>query len=131
MKLSEYRNTYYEYTGKTSNVTRQLAFAGIALIWIYKVGNFADGSIPKQLILSSALLAISLTLDLLHYVWGSFIWGVFCRQKEKQLEDILENPELSAPAWYNWPSNLFFWLKILAVIIAYYSLIKYFIINYI
>ena len=40
MKLSDYRETYYEFSGKASDVTRQLAFAGIAIVWIFKIEEY-------------------------------------------------------------------------------------------
>lgn len=35
MTLSDYLASYYELSGKASDVSRQLAFAGIAVIWVF------------------------------------------------------------------------------------------------
>jgi len=32
MKLSEYKQDFYSFTGKLSDINRQIAFAGIAII---------------------------------------------------------------------------------------------------
>jgi hypothetical protein len=39
MKLQKARDTYYEYSGKLSDITRQLSFAGIAIVWIFRAGD--------------------------------------------------------------------------------------------
>jgi len=36
MNLQDYRDDFYTYSGKASDISRQLAFAGIAIIWIFK-----------------------------------------------------------------------------------------------
>ena len=43
MKLSEYANVYAEFSGKASDVARQLAFAGLALVWLFRESN---GPVP-------------------------------------------------------------------------------------
>ena len=65
MKLSDYRNTYYEFSDKASNVGRKLAFAGIAIIWIFKIEGEGAPKIPEKLFTPSALLATALAFDLL------------------------------------------------------------------
>jgi len=44
MKLKDAREIYYFYSGKTSDLVRQLGLAGIAVIWLFKYD--AQG-IPK------------------------------------------------------------------------------------
>jgi hypothetical protein len=62
----------------------------------------------------------TLSFSLLQYLWGTMIWGYFTRKEEKKLTDVAnEDPELEAPAWYNWPTNTFFCLKTISVIIGY------------
>jgi hypothetical protein len=39
MKLKEYLETFYTFSEKTSNIARQLGFAGIALIWVFRGTN--------------------------------------------------------------------------------------------
>ena len=36
MKLKDAREIYYFYSGKTSDLVRQLGLAGIAVIWLFK-----------------------------------------------------------------------------------------------
>jgi hypothetical protein len=42
MKLQDYRNDFYLFSGKASDISRQLAFAAIAIIWIFKRTELQD-----------------------------------------------------------------------------------------
>jgi hypothetical protein len=119
-KLSHFREKeYYYFSGKASELCRNLAFAGIAIIWIFKVDK-TGMSIDKKLILPLISFVATLAFDLFQYIWGTIIWGFFVRKQEKNLKDVAtEDPELEAPAWYNWPTNIFFYLKAVSVIIGY------------
>lgn len=66
IKLLEKAN---QFRHKLGDINRQLAFAGIAIIWIFKIKNGAEYSLPNELLQSVRYVIISLSLDLLHYVW--------------------------------------------------------------
>jgi len=119
-KLSHFREKeYYYFSGKVSELCRNLAFAGIAIIWIFKTDKTGI-TIDKELILPLIVFVATLTFDLFQYLWGTIIWGCFVRQQEKKLKDVAtEDPELEAPAWFNWPTNIFFYLKTILVITGY------------
>lgn len=126
MKLSGYRSTYYDFSGIASNVSRQTAFAGIALIWVFKDGdaNAQTLSLPQELMLPSVFLIATLAFDLLQYTCATAIWGLYCRLKEKEFGPG-NDQDLAVPRWFNWPGLLFFWGKVLAVIIAYSLLLQF------
>lgn len=123
MDLDGFRKSYYERSGKASDVARQLSFAGIALIWIFKAERGGPDSVPTELYLPAVLFVVALALDLLQYAWGAFIWGAFCRYKEKK--GVNPNAELVAPPWFNWPALACFWLKLAAVVAAYWLVFNY------
>lgn len=125
-KLSKYREDYYYFSGKASDIARQLGFAGIVIIWIFKTGDSSMPQLPKELLPPLSFFVIGLALDLLHYVISTVIWGRFQRREEKKLTDISEDPEISAPAYYNWPSNTLFWVKLLSIACGYVLLITFF-----
>ena len=52
MKIHELRSTYYEASGKVSDISRQLAFAGIAVIWVLRVEQL-KGSDPFKTLYSA------------------------------------------------------------------------------
>jgi hypothetical protein len=120
VKLENVREAYYFNTGKLSDIVRQLAFAGIALVWIFKADIAGRPTIPSDLMPATLLLMAGLTFDLLHYVAGSLIWGMYNRLKERA--GTLETAEFAAPREINWPLLFFFWTKT-AVMISAYALI--------
>lgn len=119
MKLSDYRETYYEFSGKASEVARKLAFAGIALIWIFKTSDVPTPKIPEELILPTGLLVLTLAFDLFQYVAATIIWGFFQWYEEKKLNDINDDPELSSHPCFKWPQNTFFGLKLMSISMAF------------
>jgi len=66
------------------------------------------------------LVVAALIFDFLHYAWSTAAWGSLQRHKERH--GTKESDEFLAPAWINWPSNVFFWAKVIAVGIAYVML---------
>ncbi|MDQ1354409.1 MAG: hypothetical protein QG657_4718 [Acidobacteriota bacterium] len=125
-KLSHFREKEYNYfSGKVSELIHNLSFAGIAIIWIFKTDQTGI-TIDKEFILPLISFIASLAFGLFHYLWGTIIWGYFTRKAEKKLTDVAtEDPELKAPAWYNWPTNTFFCLKTIFLTIGYILLFRH------
>lgn len=124
MKLSDCRESYQYFSGETSKIARKLAFVGYAIIWIFKGVN-VENKIGFHLDLAYASLSLifMLIFDLLHYIWGSIAWGIFNRFKE--YKKTKEKDKFKAPKWINWPTNFFFWFKLVFLAIAYYSILKF------
>jgi hypothetical protein len=114
----------YERSGeastKSSEINRQLAFAGIAIIWVFKTDSGGRQIVPNELFLPGLLLVLGLSLDLLHYVIKSEMWYRITRKNEKA--DIAE---FTVPEWINYPGDILYWIKIAATIIAYVLLIRF------
>lgn len=110
MTLGDYLKTYEYFSGKLSDVARQLAFAGIALIWLFKVDSKPVPRIPPELLPPAGLLAIGLFCDMLHYILATVLWQRFHRNQEK----LGKRPEdrVEAPWYYPVPPNIVFWVKI-------------------
>lgn len=123
MKLKDAREFYYFHSGKTSDLVRQLALAGIAVVWIFRYEVQGVPKIPVQLLAPLSLIVLSLTLDLLQYAVATGLWGAFQRRKER--DGVKEDAEFTAPRQLNWPALTFFWLKVVATASAYYFLLKY------
>jgi hypothetical protein len=116
------RERYYLLSGKTSDIVRQLSFAGLALVWIFKTDNVGTPHVPKDLSWPTVILVIGLAVDLLHYVAGTAIWGIYSWIKLDWQKTPPDSP-LDAPWWINVPALLFFWAKIILVGCAYVLLI--------
>ena len=117
MNLAYVKERYSYYTGKTSDIARQLAFAGIAVIWVFKNDSGDQLRVPRELLPSAVVLIIVLALDFLQYVSGSLLWGGFMKVKESS--GVKKDDEFSAPRAINWPALTFFWLKVVAIAVSY------------
>ena len=123
MELSKYREYKDYFTGKTSELVHQFAFAGIAIIWIFnKISE--DRLLPDELILPLLIFVITLGLSFLHYLYGGFAWSIFHRYHEKKKERG-SDPDVYAPKWINWPTLTFYLLKVISLVFGYYLLIKF------
>ena len=123
MKLVKAREDYYYFTGKASEVTRQLGLAGIAVVWIFKLEKSGALSLPSQLLPPLIAFVGALALDLLQYVTSALIWGAFTRYNEKM--GVKDGGDVYAPAWFNYPSLLFFWAKVSTAVFGYVLLLLY------
>jgi len=124
MRVAAVREHYYKQTAKGGDVARQIAFAGIAVAWIFHIADPAHPAVfsfPPLVLLSVVLLCSGLGFDLLQYVVSSAIWGIYGRVKEKQFQRECLDPagdsgEFEAPIWFNWPAIAFLWAKFLAIV---------------
>ncbi len=121
MKLKDARDLYYFYSGKTSDLIRQLGLAGIAVIWIFKFEAQGTPKIPQALALPLVLIVIGLAFDLLQYAIATSVWGIF--QRRKELSGIGEDAEFKVPRQFNWPTIALFLAKVLAIVAAYVLLL--------
>jgi len=65
----------------------------------------------------------ALTLDMLHYCLGSFIWRSFYRSIEKT--EVPEDEEIDHSDWLEIPLWILFCGKILLVLAAYFLIARY------
>ena len=107
--LKEYRAVFYEVSGKLSDVSRQLAFAAIAVIWLFKKDAGNHLSIPHELVLPAVLIVLSLSLDLIQYCWSSLTWYLVYRGLEKR--GVGEEERRHHSVWLERPITFFFGLK--------------------
>jgi hypothetical protein len=123
MTLEKYRETYYDLSAKASDIARQLSFAGIALIWVFRDGAPDPTSLPRVLLLPTTLLIAALACDLLQYIIGTAVWGAFARHQEKNGKK--PDSALLAPGYFNWPALFFFWSKLVNVLAAYFLILRF------
>mgnify|MGYP000043864100 CR=1 FL=1 len=123
MNLKDAREYYGYFTGKTSEIIRQLGLGGIAIVWLFKTDVAGQSKVPPDFFWPLVLIAIGLALDLLHYFVAASIWGIFQRSKEKT--GISHTQEFEAPSWFNWPGIFCFVLKVVAISAAYVLLLSH------
>ena len=124
MNLGEARKFYDYFTGKASDITSTLAMAGIAVIWVFRIGEHAT-SIPRELLLPLALFVLTLLFHFLHYVIAGLFWGRFLDSQEKKFtandnEEKIEN----APDWINSPARICYGLKVSILPLGYFLLLS-------
>ena len=126
MKLQDYRDTADTFSGKASDACRQLAFAAIGLIWVFKKDLEGTGliSFPEVLIWAAVFVIFALALDLTQYVLGYLIYWQYFRMLEKK--DTPKSKELPYHSpLLNKPIEVCYWTKILSVALAYFFLGKF------
>jgi hypothetical protein len=123
MKLEDYRKTFYEFSGKLSDITRQLSFAGIAVIWLFKKDVSVTPTLPKDLNLPLILLVLTLSFDYLQYLVESLMWRHVYRSKEKS--GIGADIETEHSTWVEAPIYFAFLMKICLLILAYIWILYY------
>jgi len=109
------------YSGKASDVARQLAFAGLGFIWLFKPDGADIKAVPHQLHAAAVVLIAGLALDAIHYLAGSLIWGGYALHYRAKAEDAMGE----APMWPFWTLNCLFLAKTLAVAVGYVILLLY------
>lgn len=124
MKVQELLDAYYEASGKASELSRQLAFAGIAIIWLFRVGEQSGGiQFSEALLVPLFCFVAGLALDLGQYVYKSIVWSALNRHYWKRYQD--NEAEVEVSSVFNVLTNIFFWGKIGAIVIGYILLLGY------
>lgn len=121
MQLSEIRKAYEELSGSLSKVNRQLTFAGIGIVWLFRVtDSTGNTTIDTDMLMPILFFVISFAFDVLQYLYLSIAWYIFYwRQRNdrvKEDDEVNESEYMNIPAWIMW------FLKVVALIIAYCSL---------
>lgn len=117
MTLEEARKHYDYFTSKTSELTGQLAFAGIAVVWLFKPDK---GSLDFGLTAALWLFVFCLIFHYLHYLIAGKRWGEFIEKQEKKHGGSDKDQKIDdAPDSLNAPHTFFYWAKILALCLGY------------
>ena len=104
---------------------RQLDFAGIAVIWIFKIGKDEAGGVhfSKTLLWPLALFVLSLAFDLLQYVYKSAFLGILNHRSWNKYHN--EEKDLKFSERWNWPTIGCFWIKTLLLCAAFGFLLTF------
>jgi hypothetical protein len=124
MKILEIRDAYYQASGKVSELVRQFSLAGIAVIWIFRIGGDDAGGVryTSELLLPLGFFVAALGSDLLQYVYGSVIWGFLNTHHWRKHKSNDKDVKVSDKV--NWPSLFFFWIKVVFALVAYGLLMR-------
>lgn len=125
MKLGDIRDDYYTYSGKLSDISRNMCFAGIAVIWALRLGEAGSSGIPysDKLLTPLVYFALSLAMDFIQYAWSTAATGIVNSVYWKKHKD--NDVEVEFPSWLNHISILLFFIKLLFSFIGIAALILY------
>jgi len=125
--LEDHLEDSYELSKRTSEISRQLAFAGIAVIWIYKNPDNAPTIIKDGLVFPLFLWVTCLGIDLLQHFFGALTSYVFFHIKQYQDNGgkLKDTTDIPAPYWMDFTATTLFIFKIVANIWAYIELGKF------
>lgn len=125
--IDKYKEDYYYYTGKASEINRSLALGGIAVIWIFKTTVIGNPIIPVPLITPLIWLVVALGLDLMQYIIGGLIWYAFYKYQESRVKAAIITPDsdIKAPGILPGIIHVFYWTKLISTLIAYCYLLSF------
>ncbi|MDQ1022502.1 membrane protein implicated in regulation of membrane protease activity [Streptomyces umbrinus] len=121
--------------GTASSVARQLALAGVAVVWLLGGGLQATGVRLNNLLLAAGLaLVVMLFLDLTQYLITTGVWAPWARRMEKEAqgwkkeddsawkkEKVVDEEEVGGAAdWFNRPTWVVFVAKMVILVVAYF-----------
>ena len=125
MKLKQYQAAYYESSGQVSSIVRQLAFAGLAVVWIFRVNTSVGEQLDPLHIVPAGAFVLSLVFDLFQYITATCVWGIRQWRIERQhYRTFLKEGYRPDTQYYHkgrlkWPQFGFFWLKIVTVLVGH------------
>lgn len=127
MKICEYKDTYEYFSGKLSDITRNLSFMGFGVVWILIGGldGFKLGFIPPILKWVLGILVLYQILDISHYVYQTITWYNYFRKLEKENGETCERCDFTAPEEYAERAWYIYWSKIAIVVAAFILLLIY------
>ncbi len=114
MQLKDTREAINKATAKASDINRQLCFAALGIIWLFKPGS----AIPVALQWPTILVISSLIFDLLQYIAATIFITFFHSVKEEELGKSTEETFMIPVRIYRIP-ELFFWVKLFLNWVAY------------
>ncbi|MGA2876436.1 MAG: hypothetical protein ABSE82_12960 [Nitrososphaerales archaeon] len=122
INLEEAKRHQEFFTGKLSDNTRQLSFAGLGAVWVFGGGpshGLSSFHYSTTFLWAVLLLVFALSSDFLQYVAGSIAWSGYRRKKENDVIKKSMSDSFLAPRAINWATIFFFWLKAAFVIAGY------------
>ncbi|PCH60763.1 MAG: hypothetical protein COC05_03405 [Gammaproteobacteria bacterium] len=124
MKIQGLLDASYEASGKASDLSRQLAFAGIAIIWLFRVGGQSGGvQFSEELLVPLYCFVAGLTLDLGQYVYKAIVWSAlnwYHWRKHKS-----NQADVDVSGYFNAPTHILFWGKVALIAYGYILLLGY------
>jgi len=123
IKLKKILDDFDKASGTLSTINRQIAFAGVGIVWIFVKTTDEKLLIDNTLLYAMMFFVAALLFDIVQYAYKTIFFECFRRYHEKKFDKpyngnvLEENVELSNR--WNFPTWIFFGFKILFVVIGY------------
>lgn len=121
MNIKEIRAAADVFTEKLSDLCHQLSFAGIAIVWIFRIKSPDAGGVvyPGSLVYPITFFVLSLLFALLQYAYASYKWT---KIGDKLDNEGIEDDEISNCV--NKPTTILFILKVTFVFLGYVEICR-------
>ncbi|MCL2245896.1 MAG: hypothetical protein FWC10_02145 [Lentimicrobiaceae bacterium] len=130
-KLREIRDDSYQASFTASTINRQIAFAGIGVVWIFVKSEGTELIIDNTLLWALGFFVGTLALDMLQYIYKSISLYCFFKYQEKKIDkkginkdDVLEEFVEYSACW-NTPTWIFWSIKIVLIGTGYFKLLHF------
>ena len=124
--LDDAKSARNDCTKALGDVVRQLAFAGIAIVWILRSEPLKTGlTFTSEFFWPLLFFSLSLSFDLLQYIWSSALWDTVVMIWSRRKSPKSENDPI--PKWVeylNAPTRIFLWAKAMSLVMGYILLIS-------
>lgn len=114
MNLDDTKDQGNYYSEKSSDILRQLGFAGIAIFWIFK----NDKALHDKLLVPLALILVALSIDLFQYLYGTIVYRIHHVRMSKQT-NMDRSVEFTIRRLAIVPITIAFWIKALLTAASY------------
>jgi hypothetical protein len=115
--------TYYDdYNKAVNDLSRQFSYAGIAIIWIFRVTSREGTHIPHELVIAGLLLVLCLSFDYLQAIVGSVLYEVYGTYMESRVK---EAESFQQPPWLLRPMDALFYGKVASLIAGFGFIVAY------
>lgn len=118
MTNKEVWDQYKEYSQSTSEISRKIAFAGIAICWLFRDKN---NDFPTLVMYSLIFLLIYFFLDLMQYLISALLLKKWIRKEEIKMWEYIGKIEgnYNKPIWIDIPAFSLFISKLTFLIISF------------
>jgi hypothetical protein len=124
MKLEKFKEESYEFSKQASDLVRQFAFAGIAIIWIFKIDKPTEHLIPQELFKPLLFFVVTLIFDIFQYLIPAIILSIFFWFHERKNQGNTQIDK-KAPFLISLPGWLCFFGKVTSLFIGFYYITIY------
>jgi hypothetical protein len=118
MTNQEVWTQYKDYSQTTSDIARKIAFAGIAICWLFRDKN---NDFPSLVMIALVFLLLFFLSDLLQYLITALLLRRWIRKEEiKMWENVgVIEGDYNKPTWIDTPTFSFFVSKLTFLIISF------------